>query len=122
MKSDDNEKDDLWRLLGKAKEPRVSPFFDRNVLRALREEASQEPRGLRQWARLLGWRWLAAGALGAAALVLSQVQQPSSLSERVSSREIAQQVWSSPDFAVIGNLDELLAFEENSLWLDAITF
>ncbi len=122
MNSDDNEQDDLWRLLGKAKVPRVSPFFDRNVLRALREEASQEPSGLKQWPRLLGWRWLAAGALGAAALIFSQIQPASSLSGQVSSREIAQQVWASPDFAVIGNLDELLAFEENSLWLDAIIF
>jgi hypothetical protein len=122
MNSEDNEHDDLWRLLGKAKEPRVSPFFDRNVLRAIREEAS--PRRAEAWAwwRLFGWRWLSMGALGAAVLLLSQIQQPAHRAGPVPYREMAQQVWSSPDLSVIGNLDELLAFEEDSLWLDAITF
>jgi hypothetical protein len=122
MNSEDNEHDDLWRLLGKAKEPRLSPFFDRNVLRAIREQAPRENPEPWAWRRWIPVRWLSMGALGAAALVLSQFQQPAHRPELVSSREMAQQVWASPDLSVIGNLDELLAVEEDSLWLDAITF
>jgi hypothetical protein len=122
MNSEDNEHDDLWRLLGKAKEPRVSPFFDRNVLRAIREQASPQRPGGWAWGRLFEWRWLSMGALGAAVLLLSQIQPPAHRAGPVPYSEMAQQVWSSPDLSVIGNLDELLAFEEDSLWLDAITF
>ena len=122
MNTEDNEHDDLWRLLGKAKEPRVSPFFDRNVLRAIREEASPRRAESWAWGRLFGWRALSISALGAAVLLLSQIQQPAHRAGTVPYREMAQQVWASPDLSVIGNLDELLAVEEDSLWLDAITF
>ena len=43
----DEEHDELWQLLGKANQPQPSPFFSRNVLRAIREElirASGPPR------------------------------------------------------------------------------
>ncbi len=122
MNTEDNERDDLWRLLGKAKEPRVSPFFDHNVLRALRQEAPHQEPEPWAWGHLLRWRWLSMGALGATVLVFSQFQQPARNPALFSSREMAQEVWSSPDLSVIGNLDELLASEEDSLWLDAITF
>ena len=36
MNADDNDK--LWELLGKTRQPAVSPFFARNVLRAVRQE------------------------------------------------------------------------------------
>ena len=44
------EHDDLWHLLGKAKVPEVSPFFSRNVLRALRETAPENG-GVLGWLR-----------------------------------------------------------------------
>ena len=44
------EHDDLWELLGKARETKVSPFFSRNVLRAIREE-EQEKVGFFSWLR-----------------------------------------------------------------------
>lgn len=54
--SDDWEKDDeLWKVLGHAREPRVSPFFARRVRNSL---PFQTP----AWAGLL--RWAAAGVLG----------------------------------------------------------
>jgi hypothetical protein len=65
---------------------------------------------------------LSIGALGAAVLLLSQIQQPAHRAGTVPYREMVRQVWASPDLSVIGDLDELLAFEEDSLWLDAITF
>jgi hypothetical protein len=38
-----DENDDLWRLMGRAKAPEVSPFFSRNVLREVRREREERP-------------------------------------------------------------------------------
>ena len=48
MKHD--EHDELWELLGKAREPKSSPFFASKVLRAIREE-SRIPQ------RVTFWQW-----------------------------------------------------------------
>ena len=45
MKREDDEK--LWDLLGQAAEPKISPFFARNVLREIRKPAG--------WANLREW-------------------------------------------------------------------
>ena len=39
----DEEHDELWQLLGQARQPQVSPFFSRNVLRAIRKEEASAP-------------------------------------------------------------------------------
>jgi hypothetical protein len=112
-----DEQDDLWRLLGEAKAPSVSPFFSRNVLRAIREEKQEKPAVL-AW---FHWRWLTLGASICVLLVATGVslrhpaQQPQSDSSVVM---LAQQVSTSPDYQVINHLDELLASEETSIWLE----
>ena len=45
MKRDDDQ--ELWDLLGQAAEPKISPFFARNVLREIRKPGD--------WATLRGW-------------------------------------------------------------------
>lgn len=109
------EQDDLWQLLGRAKAPAVSPFFSRNVLRAIREEAQEKP-GFLFW---LSRRWQVA-AIGICALavvasfaVIQQARQPDPV------MLLAQEVSVSPDYQVISNLDELLDSERNSVWLEA---
>ena len=112
----DDEHDDLWRLLGKAKEPKVSPFFSRNVLRAIREHGQAQPAML-AWLRQ---RWRLA-TLGACALLFVSVgvwQQQSPQNDPM--MRLAHQVSVSPDYQVIGHLDELLDTEENAVWLDAV--
>jgi len=111
-----DEQDDLWDLLGHAKAPAVSPFFSRNVLRAIREEKQENPRIL----AVLSWRWLmvsacVCGLLAASGLNLRNNHQ-SAQADTVT--QLAQQVSSSPDYQVINHLDELLASEETSVWLD----
>ena len=63
MKREDDQK--LWDLLGQAAEPKISPFFARNVLRKIRK-----PRGI---AATSAWwfnlRWLIPAAGMAAALI-----------------------------------------------------
>ncbi len=146
MKTD--EPDDLWRLLGQAKAPTVSPFFSRNVLRAIREEKQEKPSRfawLSQLSHLSGrWNWVTLSASTCVLLVVASVafhatqpsQRPSDVA--VSSTDsgsspaaagpassgtdaavvLAQQVSTGPDYQVINHLDELLASEETSVWLD----
>jgi len=121
------EQDDLWRLLGNAKAPSVSPFFSRNVLRAIREE-KQERAGI-FW-RLFGrsgqsdtWRWALLSASACILLVVSGLAfhrstQPPQQAQADQVIVLAQQVSTSPDYQVINHLDELLASEETSVWLE----
>lgn len=117
MNSD--EHDDLWRLLGKARSTRVSPFFSRNVLRAIREE---QPEHAVRWVAWLRARWAYVWATAAlAAIVITVLPATSfrSLRERGLDPidQAAIEVASSPDFNVIANLDDLLASQDNDVWL-----
>jgi hypothetical protein len=116
MNHDDH--DDLWDLLGKAKTPQVSPFFSRNVLRAIREEQPAARPGLISWLRA---RWRVAviggGTLAVlAAVTIDRFERPDAVSL------LASKVSASPDYQVISHLDELLDSEENSVWLEASAY
>lgn len=113
------EHDDLWDLLGRAKETKESPFLSRNVLRAIREEDVEKV----GWFTWLRTRWgvatVGTAALAAAvaiAIVQQQLRPPDPLIV------LADQVSVSPDYQVISNLDELLDSERNSVWLEASAF
>ena len=71
---DDNDK--LWELLGKSRRPTVSPFFSRNILRAVRQETQEASpqrlksllalgRSLRRWT----WQIAIASTCTVAALI-----------------------------------------------------
>ena len=114
-----DEHDDLWHLLGKARRTKVSPFFSRNVLRELREQPQDEP----GFFALLRRRWRVALATTAVAAVVAgagwQYRQSDFAGRNSDSLNlIAQQVSDSPDYDVISDLDELIASEETSVWLD----
>ena len=111
------EHDDLWELLGKAKVTKASPFFSRNVLRAIRE-SQPETVGLLGWLRA---RWTVAVVSMAAVAVIATVaieraERPDPL------LVLAGQVSASPDYQVINHLDELLDSEHNSVWLEASAY
>jgi hypothetical protein len=109
------ENDELWQLLGKARKPDVSPFFARNVLRQIRT-SQQEKTGVFSWLR----SHLRPVMLSAAAAVLLAVSAGHFLPNSTpgKSTEIAQQLPIKNDYEVITNLDELLAYEQSSIWLD----
>ena len=116
MNTDPELNDVLWRLLGKAKQPAVSPFFARNVLRAVREEQTSVRRSASLW---LHWSWRVVLAGACATVIFSFVKLPHrAVEKRETSGMLARQIVSSPDYEVITHLDELAANEENSLWLD----
>jgi hypothetical protein len=121
MKNED-ERDDLWQLLGRAKEPAVSPFFSRDVLREIRQQEQERPSFFRRFRLVWGFAG-AATACAVAAMLLTQRQSEQQLV--VEPDEIvlyASAVSASPDYQVITNLDELLDSEESSVWLDSSTF
>jgi hypothetical protein len=116
------EHDELWRLLGKAREPSVSPMFSRNVLREVRG-LQQERHGILHWLRS-HWQIPAVAACSiAVALALNSEtpeyaqQQPGTDTDRL--LVMAERVSESPDYLVISHLDELMDAEQNSLWLDS---
>jgi hypothetical protein len=131
MKTD--EHDELWELLGRAREPKVSPFFSRNVLRDVRNLRQERP-GFWHW---LTRHWqipavtLAAFALAAGAVFeenagrinhsspVKNISTPVAALEDPQLLVMAERVSDSPDYRVIGNLDELLDSEHNSIWLGA---
>lgn len=106
------ERDDLWELLGQARPAKVSPFFSRNVLRAIREEKA-EPSGVLAWL-LRRWPFVAAAAC---VLIFAGIALRPDPSPVVPIEVLAENVAHGPDYAVIGNLDELLAAQESSAWL-----
>ncbi|MEY2536492.1 MAG: hypothetical protein QOG67_232 [Verrucomicrobiota bacterium] len=115
MQREDDEK--LWDLLGRAAEPRISPFFARNVLRTVRADlpgpAARYP--WFSWRRVLPATGLAAAII--AAIIVSQsswVGHPSVDNNGDPVARIDPQ-----DYEVVADLDELLASasdENNSLW------
>lgn len=113
------EHDELWELLGRAKAAKASPFFSRNVLRAIRQ---QEPERI-GWFAWLRMRWKVPVAVASVAVIaviatvaLERAPQPDPLVA------IADQVSTSPDYQVISHLDELLDSEHNSVWLEASAY
>jgi hypothetical protein len=64
VKLESNENDALWRALGEATRPAVSPFFARNVLRATRQSAGRSaflPDFLLRWIGALAFSCVTVG-------------------------------------------------------------
>ena len=112
------EHDDLWQVLGRAKQPAVSPFFSRNILRDIRAMRQERP-------GVLGWlrdHWKAPVlATCAIVIVAGAAWRQQASQEAADDRQLlafAETVSQSPDYSVIGHLDELLDTDENSVWLE----
>jgi len=108
------EHDDLWHLLGRAKRPAESPFFARNVLRAVRGEMQDSLRGFAWFRRY--WQFTAVSAC--LLIIAGVVFSPSAEQPDAAIMLLAEQVSQSPDYQVISHLDELLASVESSVWLE----
>ncbi len=112
------ENDELWELLGRARQTPASPFFSRDILRQVRE-TRQERSG---WAGWLDRNWrLAAVSACAACLTVGIFVTEQRMTQKGQERQeiiaMAKRVSASPDYQVINDLDELLAVEKDSVWL-----
>jgi hypothetical protein len=109
MKRDEDEK--LWDLLGHSAEPKVSPFFARNVVRKIREAQGDTPG--RSWWNL---RWLvpASGvAVAVIAALLLRVQTPQQPPS--DPRENGLALSEVQDSELMADLEDLIASDESIL-------
>jgi hypothetical protein len=110
---DRDEDKELWDILGRVPEPTLSPFFARNVVRSVRREATRFDR-IRSW---FSWRRLAAGS----ALVILVIgmtvatHHPVSQTPAVNDSDLVAKI-DPQDYDVVADLDELIAWDENSVW------
>ena len=115
------EQDDLGQLLGKAKKSAASPLFASNVLREIRQtkpDGQSEHQSLFYWLRLQ-WRVISLGGVAAILLAVNAAV----ISTHHNAPVVAQATQSASankpdDTEVITHLDELVAYEENSVWLE----
>jgi hypothetical protein len=117
------EKDDLWQLMGRANKPVASPFFARNVLREIRLAEEKRRTGffgffawLRAHARIVSLGGIA--AILVAGNGVSIMHPDMFVSAPAAPKETVATAANGKDYEVINHLDELLAYEENSIWLD----
>jgi hypothetical protein len=109
-RQDDNE---LWDILGCAPEPTLSPFFARNVLRKIRQETTRFERA-RNWFSL---RRLVAASAAAVVVVGMAIATHHPVSHRASTHDsdVVAKIYPQ-DYDVVADLDELIAWDENTVW------
>ena len=108
------EHDELWELLGKARQPKPSAFFAANVMRAVRADAEPKPGFL---ARLRA-KWVLPAAAGAGAAVIAIFALRPSVTRPPAAdplEGIALAAAATPEIAP--SLSTLLAGDDNSIWL-----
>jgi hypothetical protein len=118
---DNMEREDdkqLWEVLGRLREPTISPFFARNVLRKIRQEPTYAER-LRNWLNVR--KAIAASAVAAVAIALALVTHyPGPRTASSTDSDVVTKV-DPQDYVVVADLDELIAWDENSVWEDRPT-
>ena len=124
-----DEQDQLWDLLGKAREPKASPFFANKVMCAIRKEAKglnteEEPRfSLFTWIRRW-WLLPTAGGVCAALVavaLLRDTTSPQTAPQIAKADPLSEMVAaiSATDEDFDNSLSDLLATEDHSVWLAA---
>jgi hypothetical protein len=103
----------LWDVLGRLPEPTLSPFFARNVLRKIRQKPNHFER-VRNWfsaQKIVGASAVAAVVVGLALVTHHPGPQTPSSNDLDIVAKIDPQ-----DYDVVADLDELIAWDENSVW------
>ena len=116
MDRDDDKQ--LWDILGRIPQPTLSPFFARNVVRNVRQEATRFER-MRGW---FSWRRLTA-ASAVVVLVIGMAiatHHPVSQTTATNDTDVVARI-DPQDYDVVADLDELIAWDENSVWEDKPT-
>jgi hypothetical protein len=108
MDREDDKK--LWDILGRVPEPTLSPFFARNVVRRVRQGATRFDR-MRSW---FSWRRLAAASAVVIVVIGMAVATHHPVSA-VNDSDVVAKI-DPQDYDVVADLDELIAWDENSVW------
>jgi hypothetical protein len=108
----------LWDVLGRVPEPTLSPFFARNVVRSVRQELTRAGR-MRSW---FSWRRLAAASAVVIVVIGMAVatHHPDSPTAATKDADVVAKI-DPQDYDVVADLDELIAWDENSVWEDKPT-
>jgi len=113
MKREEDQQ--LWDLLGQASEPKLSPFFARNVVRAVRQR-SRSFELLRSWltpGKLVPVTGLAVAIIAA----MLALHRPAIHKSNEITPDVIAQI-DPQDYDVVADLDELLVTDESNLWDD----
>ena len=103
----------LWDVLGRVPGPTLSPFFARNVVRRVRQEATPFERA-RSWFSLR--RLVAASAVAVVVIGLAiATHHPVSQTKTTNDPDVVAKI-DPQDYDVVADLDELIAWDENSVW------
>lgn len=108
----------LWDILGQVPQPTLSPFFARNVVRSVRRSTTPFER-MREW---LSWRRLAAASAIAIVVIGMAIATHRPVSEPTATpgADVVAKI-DPQDYDVVADLDELIAWDENSVWEDKPT-
>jgi hypothetical protein len=114
MKRDDDQ--ELWDLLGQDAEPRISPFFARNVLREIRKPGD--------WTTLRGWlnlrRLIPAAGMAGALIAVVFLRMHTSMAPLAGPPSDVLANIDAQDYEVIADLDDLLASDDNNSLDDSV--
>ena len=109
-RQDDKE---LWDILSRVPEPKLSPFFARNVVRKIRQEATPLERA-RNWFSLRRLVAASAVAVIVAGMAIA-THHPAPQTASPNDLDVVTKV-DPQDYDVVADLDELIAWDENSVW------
>ena len=116
MKREDDH--ELWDLLGRTAEPKLSPFFARNLVRKIRQEE-----GGFEWTQ--AWfslrRLATASAMAIVVIGLAiATYHPGPQKALESEPDVVAKI-DPQDYDVVADLDELITSDDNNLWDDKPT-
>ena len=108
----------LWDVLGRVPGPTLSPFFARNVVRQIRQKSTRFERA-RNWFSLR--RLVAASAVAIVVVGMAiATHHPTSKTASAKDLDVVAKV-DPQDYDVVADLDELIAWDENTVWEDKPT-
>ena len=113
MKREDDQQ--LWDLLGRTSEPKLSPFFARDVVRAVRQR-SQSFDLLRSW--FSSRRLVPVAGLAVAIIAAIMTFHHPAIQKSADKTPDAISKIDAQDYDVVADLEELLVTDESSLWDD----
>jgi len=114
MKREEDEK--LWDLLGQRAEPKISPFFARNVLREIRQPAGRSK--ITAWFSLRRLIPATAFAVAILAALFLRLQAPDRDHSDWPTDKLA--LLEAQDSELIADLDDLIAADDTNSWDDAV--